>query len=103
MKARDVFGLMTMVSVLLRIICSGHQWGCGQSCGFINSNHKVHILHRLPGCAFDQIIFDRQYNNSVSVLRSVYGDAAYVRPTNRPGIRETVERHYVDERFVLIA
>jgi hypothetical protein len=45
----------------------------------VKPKHQIHVLHRLPGGAFDQIVLAGNDNQALAVLRQAKADVAIIR------------------------
>ncbi len=67
--------------------------------GFFKAEHQVHILHRLSGGTFYQIVDDDKHDDSIPVPRAVNTDTAGIGAPHTSRFRVTASGHYVNEGF----
>src|SRR5215467_6322215 len=83
--------------------CSGHHCYMRETCGLSQTEHDIHVLHRLPRCALYQIVDHRNHDQSVSIVWTMDRDATRIRGTHRARVGLTPARKHVHEGLVSIA
>ena len=65
--------------------------------------HQVHVLHRLTGGAFHQIVDYRQNDDRVTALRTMDGNTAGIGSAHRTCLWMTARRQHIYKRFIALA
>ena len=73
-----------------------------QARSLIQPEHDIHVLHRLSGCALDQIVYRRHDHHRVAFLRHSNGNLAPVGTLDGAGLWKNTRRQHVDERLVFV-